>query len=231
MRTLFFLTVIMAILTGCQPTENQKAANEDYHTVTVLETMNTSSYTYLRVQEGNTEKWLAVPLMNAKVGETYYYELDMLMTNFESAELNRVFETIYFLDGLSTKPPVAGQDILGDNAHPGSAAVSLDKKEINIEPAKGGITIGQLFGKKESYSGTTVKIKGLVTKFSPEIMGKNWIHIQDGTDFNGKFDLTITSNDNVFVGDIVTLEGRINLNRDFGAGYLYDVIMEEAVIK
>jgi hypothetical protein len=232
MKEIFLIALVMGLLIGCQSTESSKTADADYHTVIVLETINTSSYTYLRVKEGNIENWLAVPLMNAVVGETYYYDADMLVTNFKSKELDRVFETIYFLDGLSTMPPGTENTALGDKpAHLGSSAVAVDKENIKIEPAKGGITVADLFEKKESYSGKNIKIKGLVIKFSPGIMGKNWIHIQDGTDFNGKFDLTITSNADVYIGDIVTLEGKISLNKDFGAGYVYEVIMEDAVIK
>ena len=80
-------------------------------------------------------------------------------------------------------------------------------------------------------AGKTAKIKGQVTKYTPAVMGKNWIHIQDGSDFNGKFDLTVTSLNDVKVGDVVTLEGKISLNKDLGYGYFFDVIMEDAVLK
>ena len=73
-----------------------------------------------------------------------------------------------------------------------------------------------------------MKIKGQVTKFSPNIMGKNWVHIQDGTNDSGNYDLTVTTNDVVKVGDVVTFEGTIVLKKDFGAGYFYEVIMEDA---
>jgi len=95
-----------------------------------------------------------------------------------------------------------------------------------VAPAKGGITIGELYAKKDSYSAKPVKIKGEVVKFNKQIMGKNWIHIQDGTNNNGSFDLTITSDETVKVGDVVTIEGIITLNKDFGYGYSYDIILE-----
>ena len=59
-------------------------------------------------------------------------------------------------------------------------------------------------------------------------MNKNWIHIQDGTDNSGKFDLTVTTDIEVKVGDTITLEGAIALDKDFGFGYKYEVIMEDA---
>ena len=99
---------------------------------------------------------------------------------------------------------------------------------LKISPAVNGITIGDLYAKKDSYGGKTVKIKGEVVKFNAQIMGKNWFHIQDGTKNNEDFDLTVTSAAEVKVGDIVTIEGVVELKKDFGAGYSYDVIVEEA---
>jgi hypothetical protein len=107
----------------------------------------------------------------------------------------------------------------------------IEKKDVKVTPAAGGITIADLFSKKDKYSGKTVKIKGQVVKFNPEIMGKNWIHIQDGTESNGDFDLTVTSSSVVKVGDMITVEGKVSLDKDFGAGYFYKVIVEDAIIK
>ena len=105
---------------------------------------------------------------------------------------------------------------------------AIDKKEISIEPVEGGISIGELFSNKDSYANKTVLIKGHVTKVNRGIMGSNWVHLQDGTSGSGKYDLTITTQDEVSVGDIVTFEGMIVLNKDFGSGYAYDVLMEKA---
>jgi hypothetical protein len=99
---------------------------------------------------------------------------------------------------------------------------------VSVETAKGGISIADLYKKQTEYAGKTVIVRGVVVKYNRQIMHKNWIHIQDGTDFSGKFDLTVTSMDSVQVGNTVTFKGTISLNKDFGAGYTYDVIMEEA---
>ena len=105
------------------------------------------------------------------------------------------------------------------------------KKVSKIEPAKDGITIAELFENKEKYNGKTVKTKGQVTKYNAAIMKKNWIHIQDGTEYNGKFDLVATSNQEFNVGDVVTIEGTVSLNKDFGYGYSYEILIENAVVK
>ena len=88
---------------------------------------------------------------------------------------------------------------------------TLEKLDLNIDPAEGGISIATLFANRETYKDKTVKIKGQVTKINMSIMGKNWIHIQDGTDDDGNFDLTITTSQVAEVGNVVTFEGKITL--------------------
>ena len=104
------------------------------------------------------------------------------------------------------------------------------KADIRIEPCSGCITIGKLFANKKSYSGKKIKVKGVVTKVNEAIMEKNWVHIQDGTDSEGEFDLTITTTRSVSVGDTVTFEGVIALDKDFGYGYFYNILMEDGDI-
>ena len=103
-------------------------------------------------------------------------------------------------------------------------------KDISVTPAEGGITISKLLSDKAQYANKTVKINGQVVKFSQDIMKKNWAHLQDGTDASGQFDLVVTTNDMVKVGDVVTFEGKIALDKDFGYGYKYDVLMEDAKV-
>jgi hypothetical protein len=105
--------------------------------------------------------------------------------------------------------------------------VQTEKMNIVIDPGKNCTTVADLFANKESYAGKTIKVKGQVTKYNPGIMGKNWVHIQDGTEFEEEFDLTITTDIEVTVGETITLEGKITLDKDFGFGYFYNVLMEE----
>ncbi len=107
------------------------------------------------------------------------------------------------------------------------AQVATEKINVKIEPGEGCITIASLIDDKKSYSGKIVKVKGKVTKFNPSIMGKNWVHIQDGTEYRGNYDLTITTNAVLSIGDTITFEGTIALDKDFGYGYEYDVLMED----
>jgi len=208
--------------------QQQAHAGVNMHTGVVQEVLQATSYTYLNVKEGDRDFWIAVTKRETKVGETISFSAGLEMKNFESKDLQRKFESIYFVDRISSG------ESRGAGTEPGSAEIphrtkpALEKKEISIEPAEGGITIGELLANTDSYAGKTVRIKGQVTKVNRAIMGKNWVHLQDGTSASDKFDLTITTQEQVNVEDVVTFEGTIVLNKDFGAGYVYEVLMEEA---
>jgi hypothetical protein len=116
--------------------------------------------------------------------------------------------------------PMTGQTHAGQ--------VTSEKMNVVVEPCRDCITIAKVLANKKSYSGKIIKVKGSVTKFNPAIMGKNWVHIQDGTEFEGGFDLTITTDQQASIGETITFEGKIVLDKDFGYGYVYSIIMEEA---
>ncbi len=109
-------------------------------------------------------------------------------------------------------------------------AVTTEKINITIEQCEGCIKIADLLANKKSYSGKIVKITGKVTKYNPSIMGKNWVHLQDGSEFEGGYDLTVTTDKEVKTGEITTFEGKIALDKDFGYGYFYSVLMEDGKI-
>jgi len=198
------------------------------HCVGVIEVIQTTNYTYLRVEEDDNEFWIAVERREAKSGDVLYYTKAGEMKNFTSRELGRTFPSVFFVEDPSD------QLITGAKADPGDMSARRGapkrKADISVEIAKGGISIADLYKSQDNYAGKTVKIRGVVVRYNKQIMNKNWAHIQDGTDYMGKFDLTVTTTDSVEVGNTVTFTGIINLNKDFGAGYKYDVIMEEAKV-
>lgn len=138
--------------------------------------------------------------------------------------------------GPLAKPEASEQQGMGMTEAPaptGAAHMEVakaGKEDLTIEKAEGGITIAELLENKKDLSGKTVKVKGKVTKVNPEIMGKNWIHLQDGTIYEGEFDLTVTSDIIPETGSIVTIEGKVALDKDFGYGYTYPIMLEEAKI-
>jgi hypothetical protein len=195
----------------------------------VREVIQTSNYTYLDVKAGKEVKWLAVPLGKYKSGDTVYYQGGLVMKDFKSKELNRTFPSVIFLEGVGKTPAGADKSVATIPGHTGKA--NPGKENVKVEPAPGGITIAHLFSDKKKYGGKTVKMRGKVVKYNARIMGKNWAHIQDGSNYNGKYDLAVTLKDELKVGDVVTLEGKVSLDRDFGSGYFFDVIVEDAVVK
>ena len=197
----------------------------------VLEAIQTSSYTYMRVYENVSERWVAVSKMDAKKGDKYHYDSALEMNNFHSKELNRDFEQIFFINNVITNSAAEKptQQSMPSNHSGGSKA--KPKSDINLEKSANEITVAAVFEKRQEFANKEIEIRGVVVKTNKQIMGKNWIHIQDGSNHNESFDLTITSQDLPEVNDEVTFKGTIILNKDFGAGYFYDVIMENATLQ
>ncbi len=200
----------------------------------VKETIDTTSYTYLRINIKDVEIWAAIPKKKLNIGETISFSNPMQMANFKSRELQKVFKTVYFLSGVtvgsekSDSKPAAVDPHAGHN-HPKVTEEKkpVEEKKISVEKVEGGVSIGELFEKRDSYGGKVIKMKGKVVKISKSIMGRNWVHLQDGTGGKGTNDLLVTTQQVVEVGDVVTFQGMIVLNKDFGAGYSYEVLMEQ----
>jgi len=113
-----------------------------------------------------------------------------------------------------------------------SAIVPLAGAKVERSTAENGYTVGELFAKAADLNKQKVTVQGQVVKISRNIMGRNWIHIQDGTGdpMKNTHDLVITSSALEEKGSVVSLEGVLAADKDFGAGYRYDVIIEDAVI-
>jgi len=235
MKSFLVIIAILVAFSGCVkknkvPTA-EAVANPGMHQVKVEEVVQTSNYTYLKVSENNSDFWIAVGLQEATPGEVYYYTDALEMNNFNSKELNRTFETVYFVNGIS-KEPVTAAPAMGENGMPTKAIQpTITMKEgISVAPAQEGLSIAKLYADRSAYEGKKVKMKGQVTKINNEVMGKNWIHIQDGTADGENFDLTVTTLDAVKMDEVVAFEGTITLKKDFGYGYFYELIMEDATL-
>ncbi len=200
--------------------------------VEALEIIQTTAYTYIKAKENRDTYWMAVSLMDANSGDTYYFTDAMEMNNFYSKDLDRTFDKIYFVSNISNRPiPVQSQASMEMPTSPhGDMKPVSTKKDINIEAHDGSITIADLYANKQAYADQIVSVVGEVTRFNPEIMQRNWVHIQDGTESDGNYDLTITTLDYVQVGDKVLVKGRLFMDKDFGSGYYYDVIVEDASV-
>ncbi|MDF1612302.1 GW dipeptide domain-containing protein [Stygiobacter electus] len=227
-KLIYSLIIIVFAFIGCSKEENKTNKKAEVrtnyaHQATVLEVIHVTEYTYLRVKENDKEYWIAAPKADIKEGTVINFNQSMEMKNFESKDLKRKFDTILFVDNLDAK--------LGVGALNRPMKPNIEKENIKIKKAADGITIAELFANPKNYENKIVKIKGKVVKINSGIMNKNWIHIQDGTNFKDDFDLTITSNQIASIDEIITVTGKIILNKDFGYGYSYKILMEDAKIE
>jgi hypothetical protein len=205
------------------------------HKVKAEEVLQTSNYTYVRVSEAKKDYWCALNSTDIEVGKTYFWLKGWEMAQFHSKELNRDFQSIFFLESLSDKPILTENPMMGGSPMTGGSTSGrqnvAEKEGISVEKAEGGITIAELFANRKSYAGKPVKIRGEVVKFSRQIMNRNWVHVQDGTKDGNDYDLVVTTQDSTTVGETRLFEGVVSLDVDFGAGYKYDVIMQDARAK
>ncbi|MCF8412080.1 MAG: hypothetical protein K9G44_01595 [Melioribacteraceae bacterium] len=235
-KLIVFTLAILFIIIGCgteekvettQQMETPPSSEKPIHAFKVDEVIQSSSYTYVRGTDNGKETWLAITKQNVVEGETYYFTNSMEMNNFESKELGKTFESILFVDRLVERIGQTAQTPTSMHGKPDGGAMS----DIKIEKAEGGVTIAELFSNKTKYENKDVTVKGKVVKYNAGIMDRNWVHIQDGTKSGQSFDLTITTEAEVKVGDIVTFSGNVTLDKDFGYGYKYDLLLENGVIK
>jgi hypothetical protein len=244
-----------------QPAQQQAvpvAATPKLVTGKVLESMDAAGYTYINVETETGEKWIAVTQSAVEVGEEVTFIDGMVMQNFSSKSLDRTFPEIIFSGGLVGKgatppgmPPAGtGSDSFSQALSSegtalasstggmvtGSKKAVVELAEIKVDKAPGenSYTVAEIFSKATELNGQTVVIRGKVVKVSPGIMGRNWIHIQDGTGNpeDSTHDLVITTSQEAGADwDIITMEGVLTANKDFGSGYSYAVIIEEASLK
>jgi hypothetical protein len=231
LKLLPVVAVAVILMTSCQSDGAKKVENlaPNAHQVTAGEVIHTSRYTYVRVIEDERDYWVAINREDIKEGETYFWSEGMEMRDFTSTELKRTFQSIFFVQDFTDQPITTDRQMPQQMAG-GKPSVN-EQAGISVGRAEGGVTIGELYTRKAELAGKIVKVRGQVIKVSSGIMGKNWIHIQDGTKDGGNFDLTVTTKEIVGTGDVVTFEGLVSVNKDFGAGYYYNVILEDAVLK
>lgn len=196
----------------------------------VLETMDTGSYTYVRVNIGGTDVWAAGPQVAVKVGDTVRLPTGMAMTNYHSATLNRDFPLVYFVAAIQ---PGDDQERAAE-AMAAAHKTTVTKVVAPVAPVvrlDGGQSVEEIVTKGAEFAGKDIAVRGRVVKFNAGIMGSNWIHIQDGTGAAGTNDLTVTTDATVAVGDLIVVRGKVTTDKDFGAGYKYAVIVEKAAVE
>ncbi|TFH20762.1 MAG: hypothetical protein E4H10_16255, partial [Bacteroidia bacterium] len=203
------LVAALVIMTGCASPSGDGLVTAKVKTVEQV-----PNYTYLQVKAKGPAYWVAIPTTEIAVGSVISYRGGMLMEDFHSEELDRTFEKVLFLEGLEGGS-ASGLGMMSESTQ--GSKVNVEKLNTSVA-VEGSISNGEIFADPGKFDGKTIIVSGEVAKYNPAIMERNWIHVQDGTEFEGKYDLTVTSSESFEVGQVISLQGTIALNRDFGYG-------------
>lgn len=199
---------------------------------TVVETMNTAGYTYVHIETGEERTWFAAPEFTVAVGDKVVAPAGSPMREHYSKTLDRTFELIYFVGGIRVEgaPEPAVHSPFRHATAPGAKPAEAFDLE-GITRVDGGKTVAEIFDAGGDLAGQEVAVRGRVTKFTPRILETNFIHLRDGTaSQGGRNDLTVTTKTDVKVGALVVVRGLVSVDKDFGHGYVYDLLIEGATV-
>lgn len=200
----------------------------------VLEVKDVESYTYLRLKTKDGETWAAVGKAPVKKGAEVTIDNVMVMKNFESKSLKKTFPSILFgtLAGAGGGASGAGNSMAAAHSDVAKAVVDGD---IQISKARGenARTVAEIMTKGAELKDKPVLVHGKVVKYNAGIMGKNWIHLRDGSGSaaNNTNDVLVTTKNQTKVGDVLMVKGVVHTDKDFGSGYSYKVLIEEATLQ
>jgi len=246
-KLLFILCLVVAPVAFAQPKTpaNKPSSAAGSFSGKVTETMNTAGYTYVLVDTGTRKVWAAAMEFPVKKGDVVAVAGGMAMPNYHSKTLNRDFDVVYFASSVevngkkAAEPkevfsghPAPGPKSEGNlpKGHPPLVGAPVDEKIAPLAKPVGGKTVAEILTDKAALNGKVVTVRGKVVKYNGGILGRNWLHIQDGTGTPGSDDLLVTTEAKVALGKTVIVMGKVSLNRDFGSGYKYDVMVEDAKV-
>jgi hypothetical protein len=211
----------------------------------VLETKDVDNYTYLHLKTKDGDVWAAVSRVAVKAGADVTIENPMELRDFESKTLNRKFDRIYFGKVEGAKPAAGGMGA-GSGMATGGTGGDLASMHAGIgKPVAPGVirldkatgpdsrTVAEIVGGRVALKDRNVVLRAKVVKVTPEVMGKNWVHVRDGTGSgaDGSDDVLVTTKDNVSIGDVVLVKGVVHVDKDLGSGYSYKVLVEDATLQ
>ncbi len=251
MRTLRFFSVALLMITmavvGCSGEQGSSGQGENVDegesTIfvgKVVETMDVNTYTYVRLEHDGESVWAAGPKTSLAVGDELAIDTEMYMLDFYSETLDRTFERLHFVNELTGPHAHDGMDAHGAgdehvdvSAGHGTPQVGKDGDFSGIEVPEGGLTVAEVWTQRNELAGQEIVVRGRVTKYNSGIMGRNWIHLQDGrgSEVDGPHDLVVTTDAGIAAGNIITIRGTVALDQDFGSGYKYPLLVEKASIE
>ena len=217
--------LLLSIACGCaeQNPPTAPPAPEQHAAIsgTVVATMDARSYTYVQIDTGAETLWAAGPKTPISVGDTVTLAPGTLMRDYHSETFDRTFAQIYFVPAINADTCPAPHAAPQGSTPPAPAALAAE-----LQPLPGGYTIAALRQQRDQLDGMQVAVRGVITKVNEQIMGRNWVHLQD-TATDGA-DLTVTTTQPAAAGQTVIVRGTLACDRDFGYGYTYDILVENA---
>jgi hypothetical protein len=193
----------------------------------VTQTMDVSQYTYVEVDTGDGLVWIAGPVTQVKVGDAVEISGGIEMLNFHSSTLDRTFDKIQLVSAIGVKSDPKESSKSAPSGTDAGAAPPVS----GIERVEDGHTVAEVFAGKTSLAGSEVAVRGKVIKMNVAIMGHNWLHVADGTvGPDGEQEVIAITEDIAEVGSTVVVRGTVATDRDFGSGYNYSVLIEDAKV-
>jgi hypothetical protein len=194
----------------------------------VLEVRDVEAYTYLRLKTKDGETWAAVSKAAVRKGARVTLGNISVMENFESKSLKRTFDRIVFATLADPNPKPAGKA-----GSPHGAAPAAPVGKIAKASGADARTVAEVVSGRTALKDKTVSIRAQVVKVNSGILGKNWLHLQDGSGSAaaGTHDILVTTTDAAAVGDVVDARGTVRNDVDIGPGYAYAVLVDDAKIR
>jgi hypothetical protein len=229
---------------------------------TIIESKDVTNYTYLLLEDKTGEVWAAIPKTPVKTGDEITISNIAVMKDFHSKTLEKTFDLILFAvlsEGCPFKesegkivsempssmmpgkmpPATMSPASMPHGALPAAMGGSTKgskaaPQDIKVSKAVGedAYTIEEIYSKKEELSQKTITVRAIVVKFMPQVMGKNWIHIQDGTGSveKGNNDIAVSTLETAEIGEEIIVKGTLGIDKDFGMSCAFGVLIEEASV-
>lgn len=208
---------------------------ENLHTTAIyygkiLEIKSAMGYKYLKVDENGTTLWVAIANAPVNIGDKVGYDKRTIMKQFKSKTLGETFESVIFASEVylpqKVKKAKSMREMLGlgnskNASNPHQSTLPFVEKEFYL--------VEEVFMWRKSLQGKVVKVKGSIYKVSHQIMKRDWVHVGDGSGNEKRLtdDLVFTiPSTKVKEGDKVIATGTVRVDKDFGYGYFYKVILD-----
>ena len=221
-------SIWMAVTAGAtEPPEHPSLPAQGTIAGNVTQTMDVTQYTYVEIDTGEGLIWVAGPVTEVKVGDAVEVPSGIQMVNFRSSTLDRTFDKIRLVSAIQVK----SQQKVGSESAPSGEDAGAEPQVSGIERIEGGHTVAAIIADRTNLAGSEVAVRGKVIKLNSAIMGRNWLHLSDGTvGPDDEREVTVSTEDTAAVGSTVVVRGTVATDRDFGSGYNYSVLIENAKV-